>query len=93
MEDYGFEMPTPCQNCGETFDLNDGRCSEKWYPNTVICENCWDKEQEEIEEDERWEDANIDVSNALYIFKEEGAWHKLTEENKKLIKQIIANSD
>lgn len=35
-----FEMPTPCQKCGEIFDLNDGVGSELWFPNTVICENC-----------------------------------------------------
>ena len=50
MENYDFEMPTPCQHCGEIFDLNDGFGSEKWYPNTVICEECYRKEEAEIEE-------------------------------------------
>ena len=64
--DNEMEMPTYCQHCCEIFDLNDGRCSEKWYPNVIICENCWNVEREEIEEGGRWEDINIDISNALY---------------------------
>mgnify|MGYP006879617986 CR=1 FL=1 len=84
-----FEMPTPCSKCGETFDLNDGRCSEKWFPNTTICEPCWEKEAEEIEEDERWETINIEVSNALFDVKEERAWAKLTDENRALIIDIV----
>lgn len=47
-----MEMPCPCQRCGNWFDLNDGVGSQKWYPNTVICENCADEEDEEIERDE-----------------------------------------
>lgn len=89
MEDYGFEMPTPCQHCGEIFDLNDGRASDKWYKNTVICETCWDKEQEEIEEDDRIYEVNLEVSNALYGFDKEGAWAELTDENRALIIQCV----
>jgi len=44
----------------------------------------------EIEEDERWENINIDVSNALYELKEEGAWAKLTDENRALIIQLVS---
>ena len=50
-----FEMPTPCANCGELFDLNDGYASEKWFKGTIICEKCHDEEEQEIEEDERSE--------------------------------------
>ena len=90
MENYDFEMPTPCQHCGEIFDLNDGFGSEKWYPNTVICEECYRKEEEEIEEDERWETVNNELSNALYgLDKEDGAWDKLSDENRALILHIV----
>ena len=93
MGNYDFEMPTPCQHCGEIFDLNDGFGSEKWYPNTVICEGCYRKEEAEIEEDDRWEDINNEISNALYgLDKEEGAWGKITDENRALIIQLVSNS-
>src|SRR5699024_4415764 len=81
-----FEMPTPCQNCGEFFDLHDGYGSEKWFPNTVICENCHYIEEKEIEEDERWEEINIELSTALFgLDEEKGVSNLLDEENKKSI--------
>jgi hypothetical protein len=92
MEECFFEMPTPCEHCGKIFDLTDGRRSEKWYPNIVICEECAEEEEREIEEDDRWEEINIEVSNALYELKEEGAWAKLTDENRALIIQLVSNS-
>lgn len=85
-----LEMPTPCEHCGDIFELNDGYGSEKWHPNIVICEKCYREEEAEIEEDERWENINIDVSNALYELKEEGAWAKLTDENRALIIQLVS---
>lgn len=84
-----MEMPTPCQHCGEIFDLNDGYGSEKWYKNTVICENCYRKEEDEIEEDDRWEEINIDISNALYgLDKEPNISVLLDQSNKNLILSI-----
>jgi hypothetical protein len=90
--DFGMEMPTPCEHCGKIFDLNDGYRSEKWHKNVVICEKCYREEEAEIEEDERWEGINIDVSNALYELKEDGAWAKLTDENRALIIQLVSHS-
>jgi hypothetical protein len=80
-----FEMPTPCIHCGEIFDLNDGYASEKWHKDIIICRECHQKEEQEIENDERWETINAEVSNAMYELKEEGAWQKLTKENRELI--------
>ena len=65
-EDYEFEMPCICQKCGELFDLNDGRESEKWFKGTIICENCHDGEEMEIEEDERAESIFYDFKEAAY---------------------------
>ena len=48
-----LEMPTPCQQCGEIFELHDGNTSHKWFPNTIICEDCGFKEDEEIEKDNK----------------------------------------
>lgn len=88
-ENEEMEMPTPCTHCGEIFDLNDGYGSEKWHPNTVICESCYEKEDEEIEEDERWETINIDLTNALYgLDKEENLKDRLDSKNIDLIKKI-----
>lgn len=54
-------MPTPCQKCGETFDLTDGYPSKKWYPNTVICVSCHDKEAFEIGYDEEVENLKEEI--------------------------------
>lgn len=90
-ENEEMEMPTPCQHCGEIFDLNDGFGSEKWYPNTVICKSCSEKETEEIEEDERWETINIDLTNALYgLDKEENLKDKLDKNNLELLTKIFS---
>lgn len=88
-ENEEMETPTPCQHCGKIFDLNDGYGSEKWHKNTVICENCYREEEKEVEEDERWEEINIEVSNALYgLDKEANISKLLDEENKNLILSI-----
>lgn len=84
-----YEMPTPCIHCGEIFDLDEGYGSEKWHKDIIICKKCHDAEEQEIENDERWETINAEVSDALYELKEEGAWQKLTKENRELIMNSI----
>lgn len=96
MENYEFElemeMPTPCEHCGTIFDLNDGYRSDKWHDGITICEKCHNEEELEIEEDGRWEEINLEISNALYgLDKEDGAWGKITDENKALIIQLVSN--
>jgi hypothetical protein len=88
--DYEIEMPTSCQKCGRIFELNTGCASNKWYPNTTICVECGIDEDREIEEDEIIEDANIELSNALFDFKDRG-WQKVSNDNKELIMQLINN--
>ena len=39
-----MEMPTPCNNCGEIFELHDGRRSPRGKA-IMICEACADEEQ------------------------------------------------
>ena len=96
MEDFELEpelmeMPTPCEHCGTTFDLNDGYASEKWHDNIVICEKCHNEEEAEIEEDDYWYDANIEISNALYGLNEKDqAWERLDKENQALIIQLVS---
>lgn len=86
-----MEMPTPCEHCGDIFDLNDGYGSEKWHTNIVICKSCFEKETEEIEEDEYWEGINIDLSNALYsLDKEQNLKDRLDKDNIDLVKKIAA---
>lgn len=89
-DDMSMEMPTPCQHCGKIFDLNDGYESNKWYENTVICESCFLDEEAEIEEDERWEQINDDICNALYFDEEDLALlsDRITESSKKLISEM-----
>lgn len=68
--EHEFEMPTPCQNCGNLFDLNDGTVSTKWFPNTVICSKCGDEEQALVERDEEIEDLKNQIDDAVFTIKE-----------------------
>lgn len=65
-----FEMPTPCQKCGEIFDLNDGTGSVKWFPNTLICRTCGEEEEMEIERDEEIEELKQQIDDANSTIKE-----------------------
>lgn len=85
-----FEMPTPCEHCDEVFDLNDGYCSEKWHPNITICEKCHKEEELEIEEDDRWETINLDLTNALYGLDEEPELANRLEDDVKFFLLLIA---
>ena len=64
--DEEMEMPCPCSKCGKLFDLNDGVRSEKWYPNTVICEPCGNEEEKEIERDNEIEELKNCLSDAIW---------------------------
>jgi NTP pyrophosphatase (non-canonical NTP hydrolase) len=86
-----FEMPTHCAICGEIFDLNDGRTSDKWRVDTTICNECWGKEQIEIEDDERWESLNMELSDALYDFKD--CHSMINYDNMCLINEIAGSYD
>lgn len=59
-----MEMPVPCQKCGEWFELHKGRGSRRWYPNTVICSDCGEEEQEEIERENEIRDLEDMISDA-----------------------------
>lgn len=65
--DY-MDMPTPCQKCNSIFDLHDGGASEKWFPNTTICQSCSDEEKQEIEQDEYIDDLlyNLDIPESQH---------------------------
>lgn len=65
-----MEQPCPCTHCGEWFDLEDGYGSDKWYPNTVICEDCHQKEELEIETDEEERNCDNNLSDAVYTINE-----------------------
>lgn len=65
-----MDAPCPCQNCGEWFDLHDGYGSEKWFPNTVICEQCHLIEEKEIEKDEEIEEQVNALEDAVWTVNE-----------------------
>ena len=78
-----MECPCPCQQCGDWFDLHDGYGSEKWFPNTVICEPCFREEEKEIERDEEIkelkdsiEDAEVTIRESKARLKELGVKYK-----------------
>lgn len=64
-----FEMPTPCQHCGDIFDLHDGVGSESWYPGTVICEACARIEEREMEILEDIEMCELEIEDAKWQIK------------------------
>ena len=64
--DEDMDMPCPCKKCGKWFDLNDGVGSEKWFPNTVICEQCGKEEEKEIERDEEISDLKVQLEDAVF---------------------------
>jgi uncharacterized Zn finger protein len=65
-----FEMPTPCKKCGEIFELLEGLTSERWFPNTIICAECWHQEEEEIIRLNEIEDLKISISDAEITIKD-----------------------
>lgn len=68
--DENMDMPTPCQKCGGWFDLNDGCGSEKWFPNTVICESCSNIEEQEIELEIDIDDLKIEIEDAEFTLRD-----------------------
>lgn len=85
-----MEEPTLCIHCDEWFDLSDGYASEKWHENITICETCHEKEENEIEEDDRWESINVDLTNALYNLDQEKELSIRLEDNNKAMILLIA---
>ncbi|KFF26883.1 hypothetical protein [Chryseobacterium vrystaatense] len=80
MEDFEeMEMPTPCIHCGELFDLNDGYGSQKWYPNTTFCVNCYELEKGEIKMDEEIEEMKEELSEAIDTVRRLGGRLKKTK--------------
>lgn len=82
--DHNMDMPTPCQKCGGWFDLHDGIGSDKWYPNTVICEDCAKIEQQEIETEEEISELKSEIEDAEYTIK--SGKERMEELEKKLKK-------
>lgn len=84
----GMEMPCPCQKCGDWFDLHDGRGSQKWFPNTVICESCASKEDDEVERDDRIQDIDTEIADLEYDLENiPGQIAELQKERDELVKQ------
>lgn len=71
-----FEMPTPCTECGETFELHDGRRNPRGG-NNVICSDCADKADEEVERDEEIQALRAEIEDAEYTIR--GAKGRLRE--------------
>ncbi len=63
-------MPVNCERCNKVFDLPDGCPSRKWYPDTTICRNCAQVEEEEIDREEEIHDWLETYHNAKYDLKE-----------------------
>lgn len=64
-----MECPTPCEKCGDVFELEDGFRSEKWFENIIICPECHKQEDEEIQIDAEVEQLREDLSEAQHTVK------------------------
>lgn len=91
-ECYELEMPTPCEECGEVFDLNDGHRHPS--RNIVICAECAeklhqeaDREEEIISLKEQITDAQWTIENALKSLEELG--ETMTNANEEMQVTII----
>lgn len=78
-----------CKCCNESFTLDNG-CdhlvnapdSKRLHPDSIFCRQCVEKVRTEIEEDERWETINNEVSNVLYDLENvENLKSRLSEDN------------
>lgn len=64
-----MEMPTPCENCDELFDLNDGKASPRRNRRIVICAKCANEEEEEIEREEEIRSLHEEIGDAEHSIK------------------------
>jgi len=80
--DHNMEMPTHCQKCNKWFDLNDGTPSEKWLPNTVICDECGKKEEREMDLEQQIEDYKSIIADAEWTIQD------ATPKLKELVKEL-----
>ena len=78
-----------CTCCNELFTLDNG-CdhlvntsdSKRLHPDSVFCRQCVEKVCAEIEEDERWETINNEISNALCdLENEDNLKSRISEDN------------
>lgn len=65
-----MEMPTQCQSCGRWQELNDMVGSDKWYLGIVICEQCGNLEEQEIELDQEIENEENNLADAKWQIEE-----------------------
>lgn len=72
-----MEMPCPC-DCGEWFDLNDGRPHPR-EATRIICEECAERIEKEVEREEEIEELKETIANAEFDLKE--ARERLAELN------------
>ena len=70
IEDFGEDdMPCPCEECGEWFDLNDGVTHPR-KGRLVICESCANRIEKDIEREEEIEELLSSISDAEYTIKD-----------------------
>lgn len=80
-----MEMPTPCESCGRWQELDDMCGSGKWYKDIVICKECSDLEDEEVELDNQIEDEENTLQDAEWQITES---RRLLEQYKKKQKEL-----
>ena len=83
--DDEMEMPCLC-DCGEWFDLNDGRTSP--YRDVVVCRDCYDRQCERKELEDQIEELQLDLDNgAEYTISNRRMYKKELKELKEKLKE------
>jgi len=62
-------MPIMCEKCDKVFDLDDGYPSQKWFKDIVICPDCYEIEEKEIERDDEIEELTSEYQDAQATIK------------------------
>ena len=71
-----------CKCCNEIFTLDNECDSKRLHTDSIFCKQCVDKVRAEIEENDRWETINNEISNALYdLENEDNLKGRLSEDN------------
>jgi len=65
-----MEMPCKC-DCGNWFDLDEGNTSHN--SNKIICDDCFEKEEKEIEVQQEVEDLNSTIEDAIITIQDSKA--------------------
>lgn len=75
-----------CAKCNNPVDEYEGDKSEKWFPGSILCNDCWDAEAKEIQNDEEIDYLESEILDAEQTIRES---HKKLKELKDYVSPIF----